>query len=141
MLSDAQSSALSMRLNLFVWEIQLLISYLSLVYNFDIFHYKFLEDINMNDIEIRVGFENPLYGSPKDLNSFCSNSFRDDIYMMDYYSKFNIKKHIISLYGMIFISFFCWNGPYLGKFITIQKSSGPLDLFEVTIDPAPSKLV
>ena len=95
----------------------------------------------MNDIEIRVGFENPLYRSPKDLNSFCSNSFRDDIYMMDYYSKFNIKKHIISLYGMIFISFHCWNGPYLGKFITIQKSSGPLDLFEVTIDPAPSKLV
>ena len=94
----------------------------------------------MNDIEMRVGFENPLNGNPKDLNNFCSNSFKSDAYTFYHYSKFNIKSQIMVQYGITAITFLCWNGPYLGKFITIQKSSGPLDLFEVTIDPVPSKL-
>ena len=55
--------------------------------------------------------------------------------MKEPFSKYNITYR----YDLGYYIFRCWNGPYLGRYITIQKSFGPLDLFEVTIDPQPSE--
>ena len=96
----------------------------------------FSEDINFDNIEVRVGFENPAFGNPKHLNNFCGYYPG----MKEPFSKYNITyRYDFLMYDLGFYIFRCWNGPYLGRYITIQKSFGPLDLFEVTFDPQPSE--
>lgn len=86
----------------------------------------------MQDVEVRVGFENPATTNPKHLNNICN-------YLFDEYRILEFKIGYMRDWGydLHIMVMTCYNGPYLGRYITIQRFGGILELFEMTIDPAP----